>query len=119
MAETQAKQLREKFQSQVVALITEKLKAGEMSQDRAQKIASMVLEKLPEGTNYEQLMKIIPKLDDEFLELVDVVVPIMTEYERKLHKVLEEKVLKLVREKKFKEAMVEARKSIEIEKGLS
>lgn len=111
--------LREKIQSDIVALITAKLKAGEMSQDRAQKIAAVVLEKMPENITHEELMKVVPRLDDEFVELAEIVMPIMTEYEKKLHKTIEERVLKLVREKKFKEAMIEARKGIEMEKHLS
>ncbi len=119
MSDAKAIKLREKVQSEIVALITEKLKSGEMNQDRAKEIAKLVLEKLPENISYQELIKIIPKLDDEFHELSDVVVPIMTDYEKKLKVVLEEKVLKLVRDKKFKEAIIEARKAIEIEKQLS
>ena len=117
--EDQTKQLREKVQSDVVALITARLKAGEMSQERAQKIAAMVLEKMPETVSYSEIMRIVPKLDDEFGELAEVVVPIMIEYEKKLHQAIEGRVLKLVREQKFKEAMIEARKGIELEKKLS
>ncbi|MBD3280299.1 hypothetical protein GF389_02115 [Candidatus Dojkabacteria bacterium] len=119
MSDEKAKQLREKVQSQVVALITERLKAGEMTQERSKKIASMVLEKMPEDINYKELMNVIPKLDDEFGELAEVVIPIMTEYEKKLHKAIENRVLSLVREKKFKEAMIEARRGIELEKRLT
>lgn len=114
-----AEVLREKIQAEVVALITERLKSGSMTKERSQKIAAMLLEKVPDGINYDELMRVVPKLDDEFQELADVVVPIMTEYERKIHKVLEERVLKLVRDKKFKEAMIEARKAIDMEKKLS
>ncbi|MBN1331536.1 hypothetical protein JW978_01460 [Candidatus Dojkabacteria bacterium] len=119
MADERAKQIREKFQNQVVGLITERLKAGEMSQDRSKKIAAMVLEKLPEEISYQELMQVIPKLDDEFVELAAVVVPIMTEYEKKLHATIEDKVLELVRARKFKEAMIAARKGIELEKQLT
>lgn len=114
-----AKELRDKLQSDVVALITEKLQAGEMTQERSKKIAQMVLEKLPEGINYDELMQIVPKLDDEFAELADVVVPIMVEYEKKIHQILENRVMRLVKEQKFKEAILEARKAMEIEKKLS
>lgn len=114
-----AKALREKIQRDIVGLITEKLKTGEMSQQRSKEIASVVLEKLPEDISYNDLMQIIPKLDDEFGELAEVVVPVMIDYEKKLHSVIEQKVLSLVRQKKFKEAMQEARKGIEIEKRLT
>lgn len=110
---------REKIQADIVSLITQKLQSGEMTQERAQKIAAVVLEKLPEDITIEELYKVLPKLDDDFRELADVVVPVMIEYEKKIHSILETRVLKLVRAKKFKEAMIEARRGIEIEKKLS
>lgn len=119
MEEENVKVLREKIQKDIVALITEKLKSGEMTQERAQKIAAAVLEQIPEDISYEELYRILPKLDDDFRELADIVVPVMIEYEQKLHKTIEDRVLKLVREQKFKEAMIEARKGIELEKQLS
>ncbi len=119
MSDEKAQKLREKIQTDVVSLITQKLKEGQMTQERAQRIAAMVLERMPEDITYQELLKIIPKLDDEFTELADVVVPVMVEYEKKLHSLLEERVLKLVRAKKFKEAVEEARKGMEIERRLS
>ncbi len=119
MAEENVNALRERIQKDIVALITDKLRSGEMSQERAQKIAATVLEKIPENISYEELYRILPKLDDDFRELADVVVPMMVEYEKKVRKTIEDRVLKLVRDKKFKEAMIEARKGIELEKRLS
>jgi hypothetical protein len=112
------KNIREKLQADVVALITEKLKAGEMSQERAQRIAQMILEKLPSSINYEELMRVVPKLDDEFIELAEVVVPIMSDYEKKIHTTIENRVLELIRQKKFTEAMAEAKKGIQLESEL-
>lgn len=119
MDQQNVQNLREKIQSDIVTLITERIKEGKMSQDRAQQIAQMVLEQLPEDITLEELYKIVPKLDDQFHELAEVVVPVMVEYEKKVHKTLEENVLQLVRDKKFKEAIQEARRGIEIEKQLT
>lgn len=119
MTDNNPQAFREKIQADIVALITTKLQSGEMSQERAQKIAAVVLEKLPEDITKDDLYRVLPKLDDEFKELAEIVMPIMIEYEKKIHTILETRVLKLVRAKKFKEAMIEARKGIEIEKRLS
>ena len=119
MADEKAQQLRKKVQKDVLDLISKKLKSGKMSQDRAKRIADMVIKKLPEDISYEEIMKVIPKLDDEFIELSEIVVPIMVEYEKKLHKYLEARVLELVRKGKYKEARNAAKKAIEIEKNLA
>ncbi len=114
-----AENLRRKIQKQVLDLISDRLEKGEMSKERARKIADMIIKKLPENISYEELLQVIPKLDDEFVELSDIVVPIMTEYERNLHKDLEERVLSLVRTGKIDLARKAAKKAIEIEKNLT
>ncbi len=111
--------LRDLVQSQVVELITDGLEEGTISEDRARSIAQMVLEKLPEGISDKELMSVLPTLDDEFRELSDVVLPIVLDYEKKITTVIEDKVLKLVRAKKFKDALQLARKGIEYTRKLN
>ncbi len=107
------KSLRDEVQEKTVALVTKGLEEGEMSEERARAIAQMILEKIPEGISDKELMNVLPKLDDEFKELADVVMPIITEYELKVRKAVEQKVLKLVRQKKFKQALKLTRQGIE------
>ncbi len=111
--------LRERVQKQVVELITSGLEAGTLSEDRARGIAKMILETLPENLNDQDLMFLIPKLDDEFRELSDVVLPIILEYELKLRQAVEQKVLELLRARKFKEATEAAQKGIELSRLLN
>ena len=118
MAE-KAKELRERVQTKIVEVITRKLEAGEMTEERAKQIASMVLEKLPEDASYNELMKIIPKLDDHFHELTQAVVPIMTEYERKMKAIIDKKITELMNKGQFDQALDVAKKAIEFEKELS
>jgi hypothetical protein len=106
-------------QSQVVELITDGLEEGTIPEDRARNIAQMVLEKLPEGISDKELMQVLPTLDDEFRELSDVVLPIVLDYEKKITSVIEDKVLNLVRAKKFKDALQLARKGIEYTRRLN
>jgi hypothetical protein len=113
-----AKNLREQVQTQVVQLITKGLEQGTISEERGRSIAKLILDKLPEDINDKELMLILPKLDDEFEELSEVVVPIMVEYEDRIRKAVEEKVLNLVRQKNFTQALETARKGIEYSKQL-
>jgi hypothetical protein len=115
----QQAKLRDKVQAQVVSLLTKGLEAGTISEERARAIAKIVLEKLPEGLSDQELMSILPKLDDDFKELSDIVLPIMIEYEERIRKVVEERVLNLVRARKFSEAIEMTRKAIEYSKQFS
>lgn len=116
---TPDKGLRERVQAQVVELITQGLEEGTISEDRARNIARLVLERLPEGVSNEELMQILPKLDDDFAELTEVVLPIVSEYEEKLRQAVESKVLDLVRARKFKEALDLTRQGIDMSRNLS
>ncbi len=114
-----AEELRFKVQDEIVKVITERVEHGEMTQERAKKIAQLILDKLPEEISYEKLIKVIPTLDDHFQELSTVVVPIMTEYEEKMKKVVNAKVASLMKDGKFDAVLDVTNKAIEYEKGLS
>lgn len=111
--------LREDIQTKIVELITKGLETGTISEERARSIAKLVLEKLPDGTTDNELMHILPHLDDEFTELSEIVLPIVLEYEEKIRRTVEDKVVRLVRARKFKEALDMARKGIEYSSKLS
>jgi hypothetical protein len=110
--------LRDQIQSEVVKLITKGLEDGSMSEDRARSIAKLILEKLPEDLKGEELLKVLPQLDDEFGELAEIVLPVLVEYEERIRVTVEAKVLDLVRQKKFTEAMEAAKKGIEYSQQL-
>ncbi|MBD3362479.1 hypothetical protein GF362_02060 [Candidatus Dojkabacteria bacterium] len=113
-----ASALREKVQQDIVNIITKKLEAGEMTEERAKAIAKLTLEKLPEGLTYEQLMKIIPTLDDEFEELRVAVYPIIQEYQQKISKKVESTISDLMQQKKYEDALNLVKKAINFEKKL-
>lgn len=96
--------LRLKLENQIVALIKTKLEDEEMTVEKAKQIAKLVLKRLHPGMTYKQLMKVIPTLDDDFTELAGVILPIMLEHDRKLRKIVDEHVAKLVKEGKIEEA---------------
>ncbi len=111
--------LRERVQKAVVQVITKGLESGSISEDRARGIAKMILEKVPDGISDKDLIEVVPTLDDEFAELGEVVIPIVVEYEEKVRKIIEAKVLGLVRARKFEDAIDMARKGMDYSKQLA
>ena len=112
------KQLLDKVHSAVVDTISKGLENGTITEDRAKMIANAVLSKLKDDISYEELIRIIPTLDDEFTELSAAIVPIMVEYEEKIKGVVNEKISALLKKEKFNEALRLAQKAIEFEKEL-
>jgi hypothetical protein len=119
MSDEKTKQLLNRVHAAIVDVITKGLEEGTINENRAKEIAQMVLERLPDDINYEELMKILPKLDDDFQELTVAILPIMLEYEAKVKQIVNHKISQLLKEKRFQEALFLARKAIEFEKGLS
>jgi hypothetical protein len=115
----EAGSLRERVQKEVVKVITKGLESGSISEDRARGIAKMILEKVPDGISDKELIEVVPTLDDEFAELGEVVIPIVVEYEEKVRKIIEGKVLNLVRARKFEDAIDMARKGMDYSKQLA
>jgi len=93
-----------RVEKEIVELLLEKLEHLEVSLDRAGKIAKFVLHVLPEGLSDEQIQQIIPKLDDEFFELSEIVNEHIKEYEEKYGPMVMEKVYELTRYGDFDEA---------------
>lgn len=114
----EVKIIRDKLQKNVVDLITRKIEEGEMNEDRAKAIAQMMLKKLPEDIDYETLMRVIPTLDDEFIELKTAVFPIIKEYQEMINLEVQKELSKLLSEQKFSEAIQLAREALEFEKEL-
>lgn len=111
--------VKERLQAQIVEIITSKLESGEMTEDRAKQIAKHVLDALPEGINYQQLMEIVPKLDDHFQEIGAAVIPIMMEYEQKMKTIIGERITALLKSNKLDEALDLTKKAINFEKSLT
>lgn len=74
---------REQLEAMIVTTITNKLEQKEMSGDRAKEIAKIILDMIPESMTPEQIMAIIPQLDDQISELTDVVFTILHEHDEK------------------------------------
>lgn len=111
-------EMREKLQQDIVNIITKKLESGEMTEERAKAIAKMTLEKLPEDITYDQFMKVVPTLDDEFEELKVAVLPIVLDYQSKVEANVQTQVSELMKHRRYTEALDLAKKAIEFDSNL-
>jgi hypothetical protein len=111
--------LRERVQKSIVNIITRGLESGTITEERAKLIANHVLNAIPEDIDLPKLIDIIPKLDDQFAELTSAVVPIMREYEQRIHKTVNDKISDLIQNGKLDEALKVTKTAIELERNLS
>ena len=77
--------LRQKLESLIVEELESQLSKGEITGDRAAEIAELVLGAIPENISHDELLKVIPQLDDKASELASVVFEILSERDE-LHK---------------------------------
>ncbi len=99
-----AEETRKKLEQDIIAIIEQKLKNGEMDATRAQEIAKMVLEKLHPPLTLEQIYEIAPTLDDHFQELASAVQPILNEHQEVIKEVVSKHAAELIKSGRFEEA---------------
>ncbi|HLD24353.1 MAG TPA: hypothetical protein VJB96_00330 [Patescibacteria group bacterium] len=97
-------EIREHIEASIVDLIKQKVEAEEMSEDRAQQLAQIVLEKLKPGMSLEDLYKALPNLDDQFSEISHIIVPYLRDYEQGVAKPAVEQVSHLIKAGRYSEA---------------
>ena len=61
--------LLKNIETQIAEFLVGRLERANITLERASEIARFVLESLPEDLSDEEVEQIIPKLDDEFVEL--------------------------------------------------
>lgn len=99
-----AEEYRKKIELDILKIIEEKLRNGQMDAGRAKAIARMVLDKLHPPLTLEQIYQIVPTLDDHFTELVAAVVPVIQEHDATISKIVSEHAEKLIKMGKIDEA---------------
>ena len=112
-------QIREQVQKAIVDIITEGLTEGTITEEKAKKMAQFILEKLPETITYDDFIKVLPKLDDDFPEFSKVVVPLMEQYERKSKAVADKKITEMLKSGNIDEALKLTNEAIDQEKNLT
>ena len=101
-----SEEYRKKLEIDILKVIEEKLTNGQMSAERAQTIARMVLDKLHPPLTLEQIYAIAPTLDDEFRELSTAVLPVISEHDDVKRQIVSEHAEKLIKSGKIDEALL-------------
>src|SRR3990172_10659511 len=99
-----AEDYRKKIEDQILALITEKLKAGQMDAQRAKEISAFVLRALQPHMTIEEIHQVVLKFDDHFPELLPILIPIIGQYDEKIKKTVLAHVEALIRQKNYNKA---------------
>jgi len=105
---SQNQQLLSKVERDIADLIIDKLEHEEITLERASLIAQFVLAHLPENLTDEQVIHILPSLDDEFIELASVVHKYMSAYEMEHSTILASQMTDLIKHDHFEEASTKA-----------
>jgi len=91
-------------EQEIARLLLVKLEKFDITFERASQIAKFILSHLPENLTDEQVMKIIPSLDDQFFELSEIVHKHMLGYEEKYKEDTIKNMQDMIKHKHFQEA---------------
>ncbi len=95
---------RRKIEKEVLEIIENKLKAGQMDAARAREIAGFILETLHSHMDINQIHAAVQDFDDHFKELVPIVIQVSNDYENKVKQAVGEHVRNLIKQNKIEEA---------------
>ncbi len=112
-----AEEYRKKLELDILKIIEEKLRNGQMDTERAKAIARMVLDKLHPPLTLEQIYQIAPILDDHFIELAQAVMPVIRDHQEEVEKIVAEHAVKLINSGKFNEASSMMQQSMGLQKA--
>lgn len=99
-----AEEYRKNLERDILAVIEEKLKNGQMDSERAKAIARLVLDKLHPPLTLEQIYEIAPTLDNHFAELAAAILPVTQDHDEKIRNIVTEHAQKLIKMGKIDEA---------------
>lgn len=91
-------------EQEIARLLLVKLEKFNITFERASQIAKFILAHLPENLTDEQVVKIIPSLDDQFYELSELVHKHMLGYEEKYKENTIKNMQDMIKHKHFQEA---------------
>ncbi len=106
---------RKKIERDILEIIEQKLKNGQMDAERARGIARLVLDKLHPPLTLEQIYEIAPTLDDHFTELAKAIIPVVQDHEEKVKNIVAEHAHKLITMGKIEEATSVIKQALEKE----
>jgi hypothetical protein len=94
-------ELRQQLELKIVEMIKARLADGSMTEERAQQLSQLVLEALQPGMTFEELYRVIPKLDDNAPEFSPIILPILEEYEKNINQKAMESVRELIKQGQY------------------
>lgn len=95
---------RKKIEKEVLKIIEGKLKSRQMDAERAREIARYVLQTLHPHMDINQIHNVAQSFDDNFPELIPIVLQVSQDYEDKVKKIVTEHVGNLLKQNKVEEA---------------
>ena len=101
-----AEEYRKKLETEILEVLEEKLRKGQMDAQRAKLIAQLILSQLHPPLSLMQIRQIAPTLDDEFKELSSAVLFVLEDNDNETRRVVTEHTEKLIKDGKFEEAKV-------------
>lgn len=104
---------RKKLEQDILDIIEEKLRTGEMSHERAREIARFIIDKLHPPLTLEQIYQIAPTLDDHFTELTKAVLPVIKDHDDKVKAIVAEHAEKLIKSGQIDKAVDLLKKTID------
>lgn len=104
--------MRQEIELKVVELLKEKVASGEMTEERSQQVAKLVLDTLRPGMSLVELYKAIPKLDDTVPELSAIILPYLRQYEEHITKKAQGTISTMIKEGQYNAATTLAQKTI-------
>lgn len=103
---------RKKIEEDILKIIEEKLKAGQINADRAREIARYILNTLHPHMSFDQIYIVVHNFDDHFPELIGAVTPVVNHYEDTVKKIVSDHAGKLMKQGKVTEATELIQKAI-------
>lgn len=97
-------EIREQVEAEIVDFIKAKVEAEEMTEERAQELAQLVLDTLKPGMSLEEVYRALPHLDNTFSEISYIIVPYLRDYEQGVTQKAAIEVQQLIRGGHYKEA---------------
>ncbi len=103
---------RKKVEEEILKILEEKLKAGQMNAERAREIARYILNALHPNMSFDQIYTVVQNFDDHFPELIGAVTPVVNHYEDTVKKIVSDHAGKLMKQGKVTEATELIQKAI-------
>lgn len=91
-------------EQEIANLLLDRLESQQITPEHAAQIAKFVVRTIPQQLTDQQMLEIIPKLDDEFTELASVVYKHLKDYDQKNQQQVVNKVEDLIKEQKLEQA---------------